>query len=92
MTTDTSGTCPGCEHPLSQHFKDVTGVVRCLYSRHGLSDRGVIGIPWTEHCDCADYVSVQGDQRREQERLEREESEARTAAMVERIRQVVEKK
>ena len=49
--------CIGCGHSLASHFKDVTGVARCLHSTSGVSSSGVCGIPWTQDCDCKDFHS-----------------------------------
>lgn len=56
--------CVGCEHPIAKHFESVDGKVRCLVVEHGTSTRGVIGIPYTNDCDCVDFVSVRAAERR----------------------------
>lgn len=48
--------CAGCGHSLSWHFRDVNGVARCTVIHSGVSDRGIIGIPWSKRCACADFV------------------------------------
>ena len=47
--------CKGCGHEIDRHFKNVRGVVRCAVAEHGHSTRGIIGIPYTKSCDCADW-------------------------------------
>lgn len=49
--------CTGCGHSLSWHFNDVTGVARCLVVSHHVSTKGILGIPWEEHCPCANFQS-----------------------------------
>ena len=51
----TEASCEGCGHALSWHFRDVTGVVRCTVVHSGVSDRGVIGLPWSQRCGCTNY-------------------------------------
>lgn len=71
-----SDVCAGCDHSLSRHFVDVTGVVRCLVTESGHSTSGVIGLPWSVACDCADYRSKQANYRRAVEAKERAEHDA----------------
>lgn len=47
--------CSACDHPLSWHFRDVTGTVRCMMIAHSVSDKGILGIPFQERCSCANY-------------------------------------
>lgn len=49
--------CEGCGHYLSCHFRDVTGVARCTVVHRGVTDRGIIGLPWERGCDCADFIT-----------------------------------
>jgi hypothetical protein len=67
--------CVGCEHDLDSHVVTVTGAVICLVTQHGVSSRGVLGIPYHSGCDCKNYHSAQRDRviaEREAERSERE--------------------
>ncbi len=48
--------CPACGHGLNSHFRDVTGIARCTVVHSGVTDREIIGIPWSEGCPCADFV------------------------------------
>jgi hypothetical protein len=68
--------CPGCDHNMRSHFVSVTGEVICLVSHSGTSSSGVIGIPWTTHCDCVNHESPSTKERREHEAAERARSEA----------------
>lgn len=83
--------CTGCEHTTALHFQDVDGVVRCLWSASGVSDRGVIGMPWSITCDCADYISEQGNYRREARAREKREREEFVARIAEHARKSFEK-
>lgn len=58
--------CPGCEHGLRGHFVCLTGEVVCLVSHSGTSSSGVLGIPYTVHCDCVNLKSAMADARRAQ--------------------------
>lgn len=70
--------CDGCDHTRGRHFRDVDGVVRCLVVASGVSDRGVIGIPWSAGCDCVNFISPQ----RTRERADKErQQEQRTKAI-----------
>jgi hypothetical protein len=55
--------CPGCEHLLSRHYFDVTGVARCLHTERGTSSSGIIGLPWEASCDCAGGISNMAEAR-----------------------------
>jgi len=48
--------CEGCGHSLACHFRDVTGVARCTVVHRGVTDKGIIGLPWERHCACAEFV------------------------------------
>lgn len=48
--------CSGCGHSLAWHFRDVTGVARCNVVHRGVTERGIIGLPWERHCECADFI------------------------------------
>ncbi len=77
--------CPGCDHPFAKHFVDVTGVARCLHVAHGTSSTGVMGVPWTWECDCADFRSEQTLNRREIEATDTAADERRVQALVDEI-------
>jgi hypothetical protein len=70
--SDEQKCCESCKHPLSEHFRDVTGTVRCLHSDSGYSTSGIIGVPWTMRCDCADMISARSVQREAEKQKERE--------------------
>jgi hypothetical protein len=78
--------CEGCNHPLSQHFRDVTGVARCLHSKERTST-GVI-MTFTVHCDCAEFKS---EQRTRQLAKERREAEEERNALDEVLKPILEK-
>ena len=69
------GECGGCFHPLSRHYRDVTGVARCLATDSGYSTAGVIGLPWKYECDCEEFVSPQKlmEIKRHQQEKERQQ-------------------
>ena len=48
--------CVGCGHPIGLHYNDVTGVARCLWKKQGTTDRGVIGMPYTQTCKCENFA------------------------------------
>lgn len=54
---DYESPCSGCSHPVGQHVKSVDGKVRCFNVQTGVSTDGVLGMPWSERCDCVDYRS-----------------------------------
>jgi hypothetical protein len=89
--SESTDVCPGCEHSLSRHFRDVTGVVRCLVTHSGVSDRGVIGIPWRTECDCAGGKSKSTDERRTHEAREKAERDAWMEELAASIRADMEK-
>lgn len=71
--------CAGCGHPVGGlHFQDVTGAVRCLLRNERMSTSGIIGIPYTETCDCMDYQSAHAEYKRKVD----EEDRARMKALV----------
>lgn len=47
--------CAACNHGLSWHFADVTGVVRCMVVAQKVSQTGIIGIPYSERCECRNH-------------------------------------
>ena len=47
--------CPACNHGVSWHFNDVTGVARCLVVHRGETTSGIIGLPWERRCPCANF-------------------------------------
>ena len=65
--------CIGCGHSLGNHFQDVTGKVRCLFSSSGTSSEGVLGMPWAETCDCINYGSERTTHRKIKEAAEKAE-------------------
>jgi hypothetical protein len=64
--------CLGCDHPISRHVNNVSGVALCLVVDTGVSSKGVIGIPWEHPCDCENFVSEKVNYRRKREAQERE--------------------
>jgi hypothetical protein len=56
--------CIACGHPISRHFQDVTGVVRCIHTNRGTTTHGIIGMPYEIHCDCANYKSEAAEIRK----------------------------
>ena len=76
--------CEGCGHTIGEHFNDVRGIARCLHVDSGVSDRGIIGIPWSSRCDCVNFHSAQTNMRREEEaRKEAERDRAMNAILEE---------
>jgi hypothetical protein len=67
---------------MARHFQAVDGNVYCLCSTSGTTSRGVIGIPWTQECDCVNYFSERMKQRRSQAERERQEGEAAIQQLV----------
>lgn len=55
MSQTITEVCIGCSHPISEHFNDVTGVARCRLVIQGETTRGVIGLPYTLSCLCANF-------------------------------------
>jgi hypothetical protein len=49
--------CAGCGHELARHYTALDGTARCLVVRSGHSSSGVIGIPWSQDCDCVNQRS-----------------------------------
>lgn len=70
-----SEVCSGCGHTLSKHYEAVDGSVYCLVSWSGVSDRGIIGVPWTRECDCKNYVSAQVESKKKEEDKRKKEME-----------------
>lgn len=73
--------CVGCNHTIGMHFQSVDGKVRCLMPESGTSTSGVLGMPYTMHCDCVNYVS---ERMKEQQRREQEE-DARFQEVTDRL-------
>ena len=48
-------TCTFCGHWAESHAVIVSGV-RCRVVVTGLSHGGVIGLPWTESCECRQFM------------------------------------
>ena len=69
----TQTVCAGCGHSLACHFRDVTGVVRCLWRRDGVTTSGVLGMQYAETCDCCDFTSKQAEAREAERKKEEEE-------------------
>jgi hypothetical protein len=68
------------------HFKSVDEVVRCLVEDRGVSDRGILGIPYSHRCDCTDYHSEQADWRRERIRKEQQRMDEAVQAIVDEVK------
>lgn len=63
--------CSGCNHSLSRHYKDVTGVVRCLVLEVHISSGGLTGFLANYMCDCADGISESADKERQRKAEEK---------------------
>ena len=58
--------CPGCGHPLHQHFKNVLDEVRCVVTEHHVSTGGICGLPYEIVCDCVNYASEQANRKQQE--------------------------
>lgn len=64
--------CIGCGHTLSNHFRAVDDQIYCIVTEHGVSDCGILGIPYHRRCDCVNYRSESAESERRREATERE--------------------
>lgn len=70
MSEEDEEICAGCDHLIALHFKDIREVIRCTNVDSGTSSRGVIGIPYSQRCDCKNYVSQTVERQREEAAVE----------------------
>lgn len=79
--------CESCGHPLAQHFTDVTGVARCLHVHSGVSTSGIIGMPWSHHCDCENMRSERAVRRAAEEEIEKAKREREMEELRQRFKE-----
>lgn len=67
-------TCRGCNHALRDHVRNVQDEMICLHIDRGVSTSGVVGIPWSQVCDCLNGASTS---RRYQDEMEAHDEQRR---------------
>lgn len=84
--------CPGCDHFLSRHYKDVKGIVRCLNINLSYSSSGVVGLSGIVMCDCTDYASESTTIKRERKAEENSRFDEAVHKITEGIKQSLAQK
>lgn len=78
--------CIACGHSLGDHVQSVDGKVRCWHVDSGISDSGILGMPWSQRCDCLDYKSEIAEWRKAEEDRQRREDEEHMNELIEAIK------
>lgn len=69
--SDEGTECGACGHFACYHYNDVLGVVQCRWTQSGVTTRGVVGMAYTNVCQCHEYRPATDEDRR---RFRREQS------------------
>lgn len=77
--------CTACDHDIDLHYTSVRGVVVCRATQSGVSDHGIVGMPWTRSCDCRNYVSPQMARWRKEKADEEAERRKRMDDIVSKV-------